>query len=120
MNRLNIYDGPDENSKIIGEIYGNSNNKLVKSISTAGKSMFIDFKKSDVFGEETTEFLVLINYDKIIYDCQTWLDIKKNILVSPDQLNSTNCSWLITSNFGSYIILSFKFIEVKFIIFSNF
>ena len=29
----------------IGEVYGNSNSKLIKSISSSGKSLLIDFKK---------------------------------------------------------------------------
>ena len=36
-----------------------------------------------------------------------------NILTPPNHSNTTNCTWLITSNFGSYIILNFKFIEVN-------
>ena len=36
----------------IGEVYGNSYNRLLKSISTSGKSIFIDFKKQyDVYDE---------------------------------------------------------------------
>ena len=34
--------------------------------------------------------------------------------MSPNPAKNANCSWLITSNFGSYINLDFKFIEVKF------
>ena len=124
MNRLIIYDGPDEQSMKIGEVYGNSNNKLLKSISSSGKTLFIDFKKhdmsivnsytlyQDMFGNEMTEFEASIMYNKIISACQSWLDIKSNILTSPNHSNSSNCTWLITSNFGFYIILNFKFIEV--------
>ena len=50
---------------------------------------------------------------KIYFDCQTWLDVEKNILMSPNHSNLANCSWLITSNFRSYITLDFKFIEVN-------
>ena len=97
----------------IGEVYGNSNNRLLKSISTSGKSIFIDFKKQFLKENENTKFTALIKYKKINFDCQTWLDVKKNILMSPDHPNHTNCTWLITSNFGSYIILDFTFIEVN-------
>ena len=96
----------------IGEIYGNSNNKLLKSISSSGKTLFIDFKKQENFGNEKTEFEAFIKYNKVISACQSWLDIKSNILTSPNHSNSSNCTWLITSNFGFYIILNFKFIEV--------
>ena len=117
MNRLDIYDGPDEEQLKIGEAYGNSNNKLLKSISSSGNSMFIDFKKQ--FHVGAVEFKASIKYNKIMSDCQTLLDVKKNILMSPNNPNNTNCSWLITSNFGSYIILYFKFIDVNFLIWIN-
>ena len=98
----------------IGEAYGNSNNKLLKSISSSGKSIFIDFKKQfELYWNENAKFTASIKYKKINFDCQTFLDVKKNILMSPNHSNNTNCSWLITSNFGSYIMLSFKFIEVN-------
>ena len=122
FNRLDIYDGPDELSIKIGEAYGNSNNKLLKSISSSGKSLLIDFKKQYKLEEnEMTEFEVSINYNKTMSVCQTWLDVKKNTLISPNYPNNSNCSWVITSNLGSYIILNFEFIEVYILkILSNF
>ena len=96
----------------LGEAYGNSNNKLLKSISSSGKKVFIDFKKQYKFGNQNTEFEASIKYNKIMSACQNWLDVKTNMLMSPNHPNNTNCSWLITANFGSYIILNFKFIEV--------
>ena len=113
-NRLDIYDGTHEQHMKIGEVYGNSNNKLLKSISSSGKSIFIDFKKQ-LDGNtwyENVKFTALIKYKKINFDCQTWLDVKKNILMSPNHPNNINCSWVITASFGSYIILNFEFIEV--------
>ena len=76
--------------------------------------MFIDFKKQYEHSDENAKFIASINYKKINFDCQKWLDVKTNILMSPNHSNNTNCSWLITSNFGSYIILDFTFIEVNF------
>ena len=98
----------------IGEVYGNANNRLLKSISTSGKSIFIDFKKQHYVYNENAQFAALFKYKKINIDCQTWLDVNTNILMSPNPPSNTNCSWLITSNFGSYIILDFTFIEVNF------
>ena len=113
MNRLNIYDGPEKQSMKIGEVHGNSNNKLLKSISSSGKTLFIDFKKQFKFLEhEMTEVEATIKYNKIISACQIFLDVNTNILTSPNYPYTTNCTWLITSNFGFYIILNFKFIEV--------
>ena len=93
---------------LIGELFGTPNHKVVKSISSSGKTMFIDFKKPDDY--YTVEFVASIKYNKINPDCQSWLD--SNILISPNN-PSINCSWIITKKFGSYITLDFKFIEVK-------
>ena len=109
MSRFVVYDGPDEKSMLIGEVFGTPNNKIVKSISSTGKSILIDFKKEyTIYGR--LEFLTFIKYNKINPDCQSWLN--NNILMSPNNPN-INCSWIITRKFGSYITLDFKFIEVK-------
>ena len=97
----------------IGEIFGNSNNKLVKTISSSGKEMFIDFKKEAFWGN--VSFFASIKYEKIYTDCQTWLDLEKNILRSPKNFSNEiyiNCSWIITKSFGSHISLYFSFIKV--------
>ena len=113
-NRLNIHDGPNEQHMKIGEVYGQSYNKLLKSISSSGMSMFIDFKKQYKMEGENSNFTALIKYKKINFDCQTLLDFNKTILMSPHHSSDiTNCSWLITFNFGSYVILDFTFIEVN-------
>ena len=95
---------------LIGEVFGTPNHKVVKSISSTGKSIFIDFKKQYLTG--TLEFLAFIKYNKIDPDCKSWLN--NNVLISPNNPN-INCSWIITRKFGSYITLDFKFIEVKLI-----
>ena len=95
----------------IGEVYGILNNKLLKSISSSGKTMFIDIKKHEQLGAVKVE--AAIKYNKVMSDCNNWLDADTNILKSPNYLNSTKCTWLIRANFGSYIILNFKFIEVN-------
>ena len=94
---------------LIGELFGTPNHKVVKSISSAGKSIFIDFKKQYRWGT-TVEFEASIKYNKINPHCQSWMD--NNVLMSPNKPN-INCSWLITRQFGSYITLDFSFIEVK-------
>ena len=110
LNKILVYDGPDDKSMLIAEVFGTHSHKVVKSISSTGKSIFIDFKKQNEFG--TVEFLAFIQYNKINPDCQSWLD--KDILMSPFNPN-INCSWIISRQFGSYITLDFKFIEVKLI-----
>ena len=105
-----MHDGPDEKSMLISEVYGTPYHKIVKSISSTGKSIFIDFKKQ--YHSGSVEFVAFIKYNKINPDCQSWLD--NNLLISPNNPN-INCSWIITRKFGSYITLDFKFIEVKLI-----
>ena len=100
---------------LISEVYGNSNHKLAKSISSSGKVLFIDFKKQLDWG--TAEVFAAIKYKKMNSDCQTWIDLENNVLMTPADLNtynnSINCNWLITMNFGSYITLKFMFIDVN-------
>ena len=103
-----VYDGSDESSMLIGELFGTPNHRIVKSISSSGKSIFIDFKKHYWHG--TVKFVAFIKYNKISPDCQSWLD--DDILISPNNPN-INCSWIITKKFESYISLDFDFIEVK-------
>ena len=103
-----LYDGPDDKSMLMGELFGTPNHKVVKSISSTGKSIFIDFKKP--YHYEPVKFLAFIKYNKNNPDCQSWLH--KNILTSPNNPN-ISCSWIITRKYGSYITLNFKFIEVK-------
>ena len=109
LDRILVYDGPNDQSILIGELFGTPNHKVVKSISTSGKTMFIDFKKQSNWGG-AVEFVASIKYNKINPDCQSWLD--NNILMSPNNLN-INCSWIISRKFRSYITLDFSFIEVK-------
>ena len=115
LNRLNIFDGIDDKSVLIGEVHGNSNNKLTKSISSSGKTLFIDFKKQHYY--DTVEVFAVIKYKKMNSDCQSWIDLENNVLMTPADLNtfnnSINCNWLITANFGSYITLKFMFIDVN-------
>ena len=92
---------------LIGEVFGTLNHKIVKSISSSGKSIFIEFKKQYALA---VEFVASIKYSKINHDCQSWLD--QNILKSPNNPN-INCSWIITRKFGAFITLDFNFIEVK-------
>ena len=116
LNRFLVYDGSDEKSMLIGELFGTPSHKVVKSISSLGKSMHINFKKHGIFErfvndwDGTLEFVAFIKYNKINSACQSWLD--KNELISPNNPN-INCSWIITRKFGSYITLDFSFIEVK-------
>ena len=107
-----VYEGPDDKSKLISEVFGTPSHKVVKSISSLGNSIFIDFKKYG--GLEQSEngivrFEAFIKYNKINPDCQSWLD--RNTIISPNNPN-INCSWIITRKFGSYVTLDFRFIQV--------
>ena len=105
-NRILIYDGPDANSMIIGELFGTPSNKFVKSISSSGKYMFIEFKKQKA---GMVEFGASIEYKKIDSSCQFWMH--SNVLMSPNY-PTINCSWTITRKFGTYITLDFSYLEV--------
>ena len=107
MSKILIYDGPDDKSMLMGELFGTPNHKVVKSISSFGK-IFIDFKKQYEYG--AVEFVAFIKFNKFNPDCQSLLD--ENILMSPINPN-INCSWIITRKSGYYITLDFNFIEVK-------
>ena len=108
-----VYDGPNEKAMLIGELFGTSSHEYIKSISTCGKSMFLDFKKIFQVQSSTIHFEASIKYNKINSECESWLNLTKNTLVmSPSHLN-INCSWLITRKIGSYITLEFSNIEVK-------
>ena len=87
-------------------MFGSTSHKFVKSISSLGKSMHIEFRKQYSY----LEFVATIKYNKIKSNCQSWLN--QNTLISPNNPN-INCSWIITRKFGTYITLDFKFIEVK-------
>ena len=102
--RILVYDGPDDQSMLIGELLGTPNHKVVKSISSSKKSMLIDFRK-----HHGTSFTASIKYKKINPDCQSWLD--RIQLLSPNNPN-INCSWIITTKVGSYITLGFIYLEV--------
>ena len=109
MNRLLIYDGPNDKSLLIGELFGTLTEK---SISSSGKSIFIDFKKQIAFpSNKMNEFAASIKYKKINSECQSWLDLTNHLIMSPSH-PKMNCSWLITGKYGSFIILEFSHIEV--------
>ena len=108
MNRILVYDGTDDQSILIGEFMGTPSHKVVKSISSSGKSMLIHYKMDASDGIAT--FVASIEYNHINPDCQSWVD--NNVLMSPNNPNM-NCSWLITRQFGSYITLDFSFLEVN-------
>ena len=115
MNSLEIFDGPNRLAMKIGEVVGiDDKNKKLKSISSSGM-MFIDFKKQIVKNdEEKTELMALIKYIKFTPDCQSWLELENNTLKSPDKYdNNFNCSWLLSTKFGSYINLTFDHIYVN-------
>ena len=116
MNQLEIFDGPNRMATKIGEVYGiKDKNKKWKSISSSGM-MFINFEKRRIKDEshEKTELRALIKCNEYIPECQTWLELEKNTLMSPDTYgNNLDCSWLLSSNFGSYIILHFDHIYVS-------
>ena len=115
-NQLAIFDGPNRAAMKIGEVYGLKDaNKKWKSFSSSGM-MFIEFEKKVFRNEfnEKTELMALIKYNKYLPKCQTWLDFERNTLMSPETYeDNVNCSWLLSTDFGSYIILHFDHLHVS-------
>ena len=111
MNRIQVYDGPNDTSVLIGELFGTQNHKVVKSISSSRNFLYIKFQ-SKFNTYETVEFVASIKHNKINSYCKSWLDLTNNILMSPSHAN-INCSWLITRQYGTYVTLEFSYIEVK-------
>ena len=99
---------------LIGEVFGTLKHKIIKSISSSEKSIYIELrekKREWVNWIGVVDFVASIKYNKINLDCKSWLDT--NMLLSPYHPN-INCSWLITRKSGSYITLDFIFMEVKY------
>ena len=131
MNQLMVFDGANILATKIAEEYGISdeactysvsggrlincaNNKLVKSISTSGQKMYIEFRKTNIHSDEKAEVVALIKYNKFAPECQTWLDLTNKELKSPDKYGyNFNCNWLISYEIRSYVILCFTHINVS-------
>ena len=114
---MTIFDGSDQRAMKIGEIYGNSDNREWRSISSTSKMMYIEIKKVHKPINSADEKLpiaklkALIKYNNFIPYCQNWLN--NNTLRSPDtNAKNFNCSWLLSAKFGSYINLTINHIHV--------
>ena len=116
MNKILVYDGPNDKSMLIGELLGTPFHNVVKSISSSGNSMFLEFKKEE--DVVNPQFSASINYNKINTNCPSWTDFANRGWMSPFHSN-IDCSWLITRQFGSYLTLKFIQIEVKSVSKSN-
>ena len=110
MNRVLVYDGPNDKSMLIGGLLGTSKHNVVKSISSSGNSMFLTFKKEDPVVHP--QFTASVNYNKINMNCPSWTDFASSRWMPPINSN-IDCSWLITRQFGSYLTLKFRYIEVS-------
>ena len=122
-----IFDGPNKLATHIGDVYGDSNvacfhldaaycanNKLVKSISTSGRKMYLEFRRESIYKQQKAEVLALIKYNKFMPECQTWLDLTNKVLKSPNEYGyNFNCNWLLSYEIGSYIILRITHIDVS-------
>ena len=117
---MTIFDGSDQRAMKIGEIYGNSDNREWRSISSTSKMMYIEIKKvykpmnSADAKLPIAKLKALIKYNNFIPYCQNWLNQTNNTLRSPDaNATNLNCSWLLSAKFGSYIILHIDHIHVS-------
>ena len=103
--------GPDSGPR---STYSFSNwNKRIISVST---KMNIEFKSDDAW--EYKGFSAIIYFIPILNkECESWLDMKKKILNSPnypqEHHRSIKCNWLITADHDSYITLNFLELYVR-------
>ena len=103
--------GPDSGPR---STYSFANwNKRIISVST---KMNIEFKSDDAW--EYKGFSAIIYFIPILNkECESWLDMKKKILNSPnypqEHHRSIKCNWLITADHDSYITLNFLELYVR-------
>ena len=120
---ISIFDGPDLQSPLISKLDINSKkyegtlsstgNGELRTISTKGSSMFVQF----VTDHEGTwyGFSAKFHYTPIDPICKDWLNITSGFLKSPDY-PTIDCNWVITASLGSTISIQFQALEVKKII----
>ena len=117
---ISIFDGPDLQSPLISKLDINSKKHIstisstgngeLRTISTKGSSMFVQF----VTDHEGTwyGFSAKMHYTPIDPICKDWLNITSGFLTSPNY-PKINCSWVISKSMGSTIYLQFHTFEVK-------
>ena len=89
-----------------------------KIISSSTNKMNIEFKSGD-FGYEYKGFSAIIFFTPFPnIECQSWLDMSKKILKSPNYPKqyhaSTKCSWLITVDHDYHITLNIVELHVRY------
>ena len=89
----------------------NYNNYNKKTISSTGNEMLVHF----VTDQEGTAqgFRAKFHYLPIEANCQAWLNMNSQYLMSPDY-PTIDCSWVISASMGSTISIQFETFEVYF------
>ena len=88
-----------------------------KIISVSTNKMNIKFKSDEI--EQYKGFFAKISFTPIPNkDCESWLDMNKKTLKSPNYpqnyYNSNKCSWLITMDHDYYITLDISEFYVRY------
>ena len=109
---LSFFDGRDLQSQQIKKLDVNSNSKTgLPTISSSGKDMLVQFLSDDKL--VTAGFRAYFHYIPIEPNCANWLNMKTQLLKSPDY-PTIDCSWVITApSTDSTIIINFETFEVK-------
>ena len=91
-----------------------------KIISSSTNKMNIEFKSGEYHGYEYKGFSAIIFFTPFPnIECQSWLDMNKKILKSPNYPKpyhtSKKCSWLITVDHDYHITLNIIELHVRYI-----
>ena len=102
--------GPDEGPKS----YSSISNWEKKIISISTNKMIVEFvTEGSEWLQNDIGFLAYFYFTRILSDeCESWLDMKKKILKSPNYpesyQNNMKCRWLITVHLDYHITLDFN------------
>ena len=111
---LSFFDGRDLQSQQIQKldrIKGHYHVMDKRTISSSGKYMLVQFLTDDQ--EAEYGFRAYFHYMPIQQNCANWLNMKAQLLKSPDN-PTIDCSWVITaSSTGSNCTIHFETFEVK-------
>ena len=111
---LSFFDGRDLQSQQIKKLDVNSNSKTgLPTISSSGKDMLVQFLSDDKL--VTAGFRAYFHYIPIEPNCANWLNMKTQLLKSPDY-PTIDCNWVITTpKIDSTININFNSFEVNWI-----
>ena len=108
---LSFFDGRDLQSQQIRKLDKNYNKKEI-TISSTGKDMLVQFLTDDQI--VWAGFRAYFYFIPIEPNCANWLNMKTQLLKSPDY-PTIDCYWVVTApSMDSTIVINFETFEVNF------